>query len=139
MKINLFNNFTTAKKARKPRNNTIKEIGRVCEAVAKLDENNNFVAAISLPDGDIEIPFTLESYDCTNKNYIFLKSTCKQRKCTCIIRDNNKAKVAHSNEHYTAIALNWIYTGKITEINGKTYFNAHNAVTKQITIVHDRF
>lgn len=136
MQINLFK-FTTAHK-RKPKGKTYKEFGKKCNAIAKLDSNGEFVAQVLINNVETYIPFTPASFNNKDKEYIFRIDTCKNKHNICFIRNEWTAKISPGDsEHYTPIALDWIYSGKLCKFGDKTYFNVHNVETKEIIITDD--
>lgn len=139
MKIDLFRFSSVARK--KAPTKTYKEIGQIIHCRVILIDNK-FVA-FNVNDSN-PVPnyyeLTPNSYSLKGKTYIFTKASCKTPNTVCFIRTHLKAEQNYGfdEEHYTPIALNWIYKGKLAEYKGKTYFEAHEAIDKYMKYV-DRF
>ena len=78
---------------------------------------------------NLQIPFTIQSYNCKGKERVFTKKRDKYGKRVCHIRTVEQAKIAPEKSLlYTPFCEDWVYDGYLVRIHGQLYFEIKNAI-----------
>lgn len=148
--MKVFNPLFTITIANKPKNKikvTGSKVSRKCLAIV-TNINGEFQAIINYNKGKMDItdtftlnnevlvlPFTENSLNLKDKQYVWLKNKDKYGHNVCIIRDAITANISPGiKEQYDAVVKDSLIVGHIVRINNKMYFEyedliAYNALS----------
>lgn len=120
------------------------KVSRLCKGIVVKEDGEYQVRINTLDDPNnpsfITIPFTFDSYEVKDREFVFERNNTSNNKYICHVRDKYKAKVfPGSKKQYIPFYKNVIVCGNIVKILGRLHFQFKDLIAFSPTSIpiHD--